>query len=38
MMKTVRTGNAWIHVWAYHAVASRTLIDAPHVVQIFRLR
>jgi hypothetical protein len=41
MMKTVltvRTGNAWTHVWAYHAVAPHTLIDAPHVVEIFRVR
>jgi uncharacterized membrane protein (DUF2068 family) len=41
MMKTVltvRTGNAWTHVWAYHAVAPHTLIDAPHVVHIFQLR
>jgi hypothetical protein len=41
MMKTVltvRTGNAWAHVWAYHAIAPHTLIDAPHVVEIFRVR
>jgi hypothetical protein len=41
MMKTVltvRTGNAWTHVWAYHAVAPHTLIDAPHVVEIFRVK
>ncbi|MDV3222719.1 hypothetical protein [Intrasporangium sp.] len=41
MMKTVltvRTGNAWTHVWAYHAIAPHTLIDAPHVVDIFRIR
>ena len=41
MMKTVltvRTGNAWTHVWAYHAIAPHTLIDAPHVVGIFRVR
>ena len=41
MMKTVltvRTGNAWTHVWAYHAFAPHTLIDTPHVVDIFRLR
>ncbi len=37
-MLTVRTGNAWTHVWAYHAVAPHTLIDAPHVVEIFRVR
>ena len=41
MMKTVltvRTGNAWTHVWAYHAFAPHTLIDTPHVVDIFKLR
>lgn len=41
MMKTVltvRTGSAWTHVWAYHAVAPHTLIDAPHVVEIFRVK
>ncbi len=41
MMKTVltvRTGNAWTHVWAYHAIAPHTLIDTPHVVEIFRVR
>jgi hypothetical protein len=41
MMKTVltvRTANAWTHVWAYHAVAPHTLIDAPHVVEIFRVK
>ena len=41
MMKTVltvRTANAWTHVWAYHAFAPHTLIDTPHVVDIFRLR
>ncbi|WP_433002699.1 hypothetical protein [Kribbella sp. CA-294648] len=41
MMKTVlttRTANAWTHIWAYHAVAPHTLIDAPHVAEIFHLR
>lgn len=41
MMKTVltvRTGNAWTHVWAYHALAPHTLVDTPHVVPIFNLR
>jgi hypothetical protein len=37
-MLTVRTGNAWTHVWAYHALAPHTLIDAPHVVDVFELR
>ena len=34
---TVRTGNAWIHVWAYHAFAPHTLADTPHIVHVFRL-
>ncbi|WP_205718226.1 hypothetical protein [Actinomadura sp. WMMA1423] len=32
---TVRTGNAWVHVWAYHALAPHTLVDTPHVAHIF---
>jgi hypothetical protein len=35
---TVRTGNAWVHVWAYHALAPHTLADTPHLVHIFHLR
>ena len=35
---TVRTGNAWVHVWAYHALAPHTLIDTPHVVDVLRIR
>lgn len=41
MMKTVltlRTGNAWVHVWAYHAFAPHTLIDTPLIVRIFGIR
>jgi hypothetical protein len=35
---TLRTGNAWTHVWAYHALAPHTLADTPHVVNVFHLR
>ncbi|MEV6810844.1 hypothetical protein [Micromonospora sp. NPDC051296] len=35
---TVRTGNAWVHVWAYHALAPHTLVDAPHMVHVFDLK
>lgn len=35
---TVRTGNAWVHVWAYHTVAPHTLADAPHVVHVFHVK
>jgi hypothetical protein len=41
MVKTVltlRTGNAWVHVWAYHAFAPHTLIDTPLIVRIFGIR
>jgi hypothetical protein len=40
MIKTVltlRTGNAWVHVWAYHAIAPHVLADSPNVVKIFHL-
>jgi hypothetical protein len=41
MMKTVltlRTGNAWVHVWAYHALAPHTFLDTPLIVRVFRIR
>ncbi len=24
---TLRTGNAWVHVWAYHALAPHVTLD-----------
>ena len=35
---TLRTGNAWVHVWAYHAIAPHTIVDTPHIVEVFRIR
>lgn len=35
---TVRTGNAWVHVWAYHAIAPHTLIDTPMMAEVFGIR
>ncbi|WP_329238663.1 hypothetical protein OG417_36230 [Actinoallomurus sp. NBC_01490] len=35
---TVRTANAWVHVWAYHAIAPHTLIDTPMTVEVFGIR
>jgi hypothetical protein len=32
---TLRTGNAWVHVWAYHAIAPHTLLDTPLFVKVF---
>jgi hypothetical protein len=40
MIKTVltlRTGNAWVHVWAYHAIAPHTVADTPLMVRIFHI-
>jgi hypothetical protein len=35
---TLRTGNAWVHAWAYHAIAPHTLLDTPLIVRIFGIR
>lgn len=35
---TIRTANAWTHVWAYHAIAPHTLLDTPLFVRIFGIR
>jgi hypothetical protein len=35
---TVRTGNAWVHVWAYHAFAPHTLLETTHMVEVFHIR
>ncbi len=35
---TLRTGNAWVHVWAYHAFAPPALVDTPLMVRIFGIR
>jgi MFS family permease len=40
MVKTVltlRTGNTWVHVWSYHAIAPHATIDAPTVVEPFHI-
>lgn len=34
---TLRTGNAWVHVWDYHAIAPHVLIDTPTVVNILQI-
>ncbi len=35
---TLRTANAWVHAWAYHAVAPHVWADAPMFVRIFGIR
>lgn len=34
---TLRTANAWVHVWAYHAIAPHVTIDTANVVRILRI-
>jgi hypothetical protein len=34
---TLRTGNTWVHVWSYHAIAPHATIDAPSVVEPFHI-
>lgn len=35
---TVRTGNAWVHVWAYHAVAPHVTLDTVNLLDSLDLR
>jgi hypothetical protein len=34
---TIRTGNAWVHMWSYHLVAPHVWLDTPLVVKIFKI-
>lgn len=35
---TLRTGNAWVHVWAYHAMAPHVTLDTATMLDILDLR
>ena len=35
---TVRTGNAWVHLWGYHAIVPHVTVDTPNIVKIFAIR
>jgi hypothetical protein len=35
---TMRTGNAWVHVWAFHAISPHVTIDTRLIVNDFRIR
>lgn len=35
---TLRTGNAWVHLWGYHAIAPHVTVDTPLIVRIFQIR
>jgi hypothetical protein len=34
---TLRTGNTWVHLWAYHAIAPHVTVDTPNTVNVFKL-
>jgi hypothetical protein len=35
---TLRTANAWVHLWGYHAITPHVTADTPMVVEIFGIR
>jgi len=35
---TVRTGNAWVHMWGYHAVSPHVTVDTRLIVHDFDIR
>lgn len=35
---TVRTGNAWVHLWGYHAIAPHVTSDTPNIVKFFGIK
>ncbi len=35
---TVRTGNAWVHLWAYHAIAPHVTSDTGNIVKFFNIK
>ena len=35
---TVRTGNAWVHLWAYHAIAPHVVSDTGNIVKFFGIK
>ncbi len=34
---TLRTGNIWVHVWAYHAFVPHVIFDTPLKAKIFHI-
>jgi hypothetical protein len=35
---TWRTGNAWVHVWAYHAISPHVTVDTRLIVSDFGIK
>jgi len=34
---TMRTGNAWVHLWGFHAISPHVTVDTKLIVQDFRI-
>lgn len=35
---TLRTANAWVHLWGYHAITPHVTGDTPMIVEVFGIR
>lgn len=35
---TIRTGNAWVHLWAFHAISPHVTVDTRLIVRDFKIR
>jgi hypothetical protein len=35
---TFRTGNAWVHMWGFHAIAPHVMVDTRLIVRDFNIR
>lgn len=35
---TIRTGNAWVHLWAFHAISPHVTVDTRLIVHDFHIR
>jgi len=35
---TLRTGNAWVHMWGFHAIAPHVMVDTRLIVHDFNIR
>jgi hypothetical protein len=35
---TLRTGNAWVHMWGFHAITPHVMVDTRLIVQDFHIR
>jgi hypothetical protein len=31
----LRTGNAWVHLWAFHAISPHVMADTPFIIKDF---